>query len=546
MDTVSFYRYFIGTMSLVSKQWNNIVNHLKLDRIYNSKNISGFKFILNLLKRGISFEYIYNGGKNCKKLLKIEEGVKCATHTVNLWKKNMNFKDSIIVVNKNDKRSLVCILNAKMNKRNIIANTPEYQTENMTVCNQLSPVVIQDINKQNRYKDIIIFLLLWFNGDRDATSLLKPSNLSTFVMVHPLIYMKEYENILTLNPQLTNLEIICERILHENDIKKPVETMLLDNLIKHSSLKSVHLEIKKCHEIYKGESFEILAKFLNSNSTVEDLKFQLWNFRDSDEFDDTDTIEDSIILPNLNNITVKNSTLKTIKNMSKLASEYSLLPYWASKSSIEVLKTDIFRQEWIDSIIKFHHNLTSLNVKTITSHHLNSILPSLSSLKHLSLTSIIVDDTSNLLNCFKYLNNLVTLSIFTSATEDNSELYVQLMIGLFELELKNLINIELTYHPRIVQSISKNHSVFNLVIDINYGNIDFNHLLNILKKENLESLHYINSCKDKYTEQMTNFSIKYYKDSFNNNIKCLLPDKFTFGIYPAWDLYLNQYLKISK
>ncbi|KYQ96846.1 hypothetical protein DLAC_04152 [Tieghemostelium lacteum] len=364
-----FYKYFIGLISLVSKEWYSIVNttlvipELSMYSVNISEdNVSNLEYLHYLLKRGIRIEKF--SIENLTSIILTQHNpILC--EIVCMWRDIWSIDKSLLDID--SKCGIANYLGNRIDLVRVIKfllDRSLYIDCRAIIGGHLPDPLINEIN-QHQSND---FIKLEINGDifqyyqlppfhsnyRQFSPFqirLNPTNLVSVKVVNVSLYFEEYINFLSANPQLQNLNFQ----LSEPMINSPTKCVIVHQLIEHRSLLSVHISGHPCFDITR------LCSYLNCNSILQKLYLQ-----------STDTHS------SIDNFNIVNNTLKSLN--IKYSHHMSL--FFSKPSGLESLESYSVNYQ---NIRAYHPNLTSLSIEYPDLNEINITIPLLKHLQTLKL-----------------------------------------------------------------------------------------------------------------------------------------------------------------
>ncbi|KYQ91580.1 centrosomal protein [Tieghemostelium lacteum] len=383
-QTASFYQYFLNTISLVSKECLDISKTLSYSGFkINNNDIKEYKYINNLLKRGLvfhngisnwSFGNVYL--KNSKITVEIVENWNnsivvdndsnakgISLSEVTLTPDQLNILNTMIDL---DRLTIHCFAE-KQSKQNI----DEFYTQKQLDTIKSFNIKLRDHDKIDK---LMVFLKncsivdlhglvvryqvddLEVTGNSVTFSKQFEAAYSSLKRLHLKniygLFESEYIGLLKYNPQLEDFSIVSLMVTQNQDQSLPMTTLLIDELVQHKTLKYIKISVEEIKE----DEYTI-EKFLNSNFVVESLECV--------------TSGKNTLKRLGNTIEIRNSNIKYLKVHQSYFSNLDarIFGRWVVPSSIQSLTMNVlyFKGyfDLIEDIKKFHRNITELCFSSI-------------------------------------------------------------------------------------------------------------------------------------------------------------------------------------
>ncbi|KYQ92392.1 hypothetical protein DLAC_06363 [Tieghemostelium lacteum] len=508
-----FYRYFIGTISLVCKDWYQIVFSITIESVeINSLDI---QYIHHLLKKGIVIKEI-----DLRCLLIPKPSQNQIHDILELWKINMGLNPKIVLIGLGLETLNLQIVQSKY-PQYITYDTLYYRKEHLS---QDKLECCRNMNRQ--YKHVILDSI-------EAPSIL--SNFHSIILKFSVFSIRDYQQILLNNPQLEKLTVDIEYILDCNG-----ETLFTPELVNHKHLKEVKLELIDYEGGYSGETLLNVITYLNANSVIETLMY-------TPDLAEEDCEGSGSI--DSDQFRIYNSTLKILYNVYDFRAILilpTLYSMWSCKSSIESAiypHNYMFSDLDISSLIQYHNNVTTLVAPSMTSVDFYKLIQSLPNLTSLTFPNVIGKVTLNLRDMLYPLKNLRTLH-HPSPTINQIITIVELnhpSLTTFGFKFVNVTK-EVNISNDLETAFQKNDIIKHLHIS-HVNPQELNYILtNILPKSSLQSLtitdpvFFSNDVKS-----IKNIITEYYQRSVNNNeCNLILPDRLNIPNLTTWEILLKN------
>ncbi|KYR01558.1 hypothetical protein DLAC_01551 [Tieghemostelium lacteum] len=559
---ISFYRYFIGTMSLVSKEWkNSVINRISFNYM-EPIDMESYSYILLLLEKGFQFKqikilqgfsrvnivnYVNSNYQSVQKIIKL-------FYYINSNNNNSNSGISDIVVDGNESVlndenvELMSHLLSNLNRNYLDVEYGE-QLKNVTeiVNNQLqyrniendsywslrqvypSPLseILTLVQKYN-VQSVLILRASFLNSHEFQFT---PVSSLHSLRLYNTLKMKDYSTILEYCTSLTDIGLETDECIDDNSQR--VNTMFIDLLVNHPSLTRVSIVTDSI-----GESEQTIVNYLNSNPRVLDLTYS------------------SHFLRTPANQPILNNTLQKIYDENVRELPYSL---WACQSAITNILVDLNDGTLNQSILNYHRNIRHIQTSIRTTEDvekLSEIIKRQNQLYELTIFDavLIFDETGENNNQVSDNPNIDYSSLISAMAECNTLKKLCLhdpVENIFNgaLQLPNITNwsINMNINAFTTQSlnlIQSNQNIKNISIIIGKNFENLIEVFTVLtQKTTLESIYLgLYSITNDLKEKIKNFFIEY----FQQENPFMLPDKLKVVIpSEPWDLWKTYLITIS-
>ncbi|KYQ88936.1 hypothetical protein DLAC_10519 [Tieghemostelium lacteum] len=530
--SISFYQYLIGTFSLVSKEFYQLLEQIEFNEIlFDYTAEKQLEYIKYLINRGLRVNFLPSIivlRQSVKtilpiipKLIEIFEIQYYNTHKTrkeiivgyDINKDNDYLYEWVVALLSNFYRDLeisVSSLSALDNYKNLnLELESSKRISKLCFCPTPHPTIDQVFKYMENYQ---LEKLSLQNDNTTQYFLLKP-------LSPPLKYLKnltiktnqlsynEYDSLLKYNQQLKTWSITVKKFYAVP--RESVQSVLIDSLIHHPTLQKVSIRIPF------NDSFEQLVKYLNTNSKVQSFKYPMVRFNIPLKKNTNDN----------DKYTIYNNTLEFIEGFAM----FDALKWWGNKSNLQKLSCDTTQS--VD--LKNHLNLTDLDIYFEgNSQNIYDNISRLNLVQKLHLHSPEVYLTP-ILNNMIYLKELVIISK-SSITIDNIH---SIVASNHQSLTKLTLHIENIYVEKITTSLCSNSTILHLTINTNEKS-PFEQFIRLLyNKPNLKYLEFNKLVKDNTPESSKIYSemSKYYK----NNVNALLPSNWKYYFTDSWLVYKN-------
>ncbi|KYR00924.1 hypothetical protein DLAC_02988 [Tieghemostelium lacteum] len=551
-ETVSFYRYFIGVMSLVSKEWYSVVNNIVFKRIRLKEHVGDFNYLLSLQKRGIRIDRVtcyinlFTSPQeiNDYKLLDM----------INMWIYNHNLQSIAKVSPNGDYRyilvnesplSIMEYNNFDLNLMSVITHDSCIKTSNT-----FTDKSIKEINQNRTLKTLEIRFTQYLRSPNIHFQLTTLTRLT--ISGNRNIYFEEYCHLVRDNRMLEKLHINIQNFYRDADEgceyleRFRIDSVFTEDFVKHPNLKSASFQITDRY--YQGEKLLGLVKLLNENNCIQSLSFYIDTMEQLEmELDISRVLSDPKYY-------IRNSTIRKLNILeSPMGIEEGLPPLhfiyqlWQCKSALTSLINRFYENISISrntapSIISHHCNLTNLQFE------FNQQIPIISDiickLKHLK--SITIDYNSNdqidhqpFLKTISKCHQLDHIAIYSR--NNIGRMLFREIVEMQHPTLKSLgvyiLNYDDVISQKVLKSICQNHTLTDLSITHHYiPPKPFTELFTILRqKPNLQSFSYqVSAIPKEQKEVYTKEFLDYYSCKSSTTI---YPEKLVFADIDLWDLF---------